>query len=63
MKVYIIRRFELTNGCERIVKVYSEKNKEVAKQVVDRLNNAVSEDANLQYSLDSYLVDAEDCYD
>lgn len=63
MKVYIIRRFELTNGCERIVKVYSEKNKEVAKQVVDRLNNAVSEDTNLQYSLDSYLVDAEDCYD
>lgn len=63
MKVYIIRRFELTNGSERIVKVYSEKNKEVAKQVVDRLNNAVSEDTNLQYNLESYLVDAEDCYD
>lgn len=63
MKVYIITRFDMTNGSERIVKIYSEKNKEVAKQVIDRLNTAVSEDVNLQYSLNSYLVDAEDCYD
>lgn len=63
MKVYIITRFDMTNGSERIVKIYSEKNKEVAKQVTDRLNAAVSEDVNLQYSLNSYLVDAEDCYD
>ena len=63
MKVYIITRFDMTNGSERIVKIYSEKNKEVAKQVADRLNTAVSEDVNLQYSLNSYLVDAEDCYD
>ncbi len=63
MKVYIITRFDLTNGSERIVKVYSEKNKELAKSAVDRLNDSVSEDMEISYNLDSYLVDAEDCYD
>lgn len=63
MKVYIITRFDLSNGSERIVKVYSEKNKELAKQAVDRLNDSVSDDMEISYNLDSYLVDAEDCYD
>ena len=63
MKVYIITRFDLSNGGERIVKVYSENNKEVAKEVVDRLNDSVSENMEIQYNLNSYLVDAEDCYD
>lgn len=63
MKVYIITRFDLTNGSERIVKVYSEKNKELAKSAVDRLNDSVSEDMEISYNLDSHLVDAEDCYD
>ena len=63
MKVYIITRFDMSNGSERIVKVYSEKNKENAKQAVDRLNSSVSEDMEIQYDLNSYLVDAEDCYD
>jgi len=63
MKVYIITRFDLTNGSERIVKIYSEKNKELAKTAVDRLNSSVSEDMEISYNLDSYLVDAEDCYD
>lgn len=63
MKVYIITRFDMTNGSERIVKIYSEKNKELAKSAVDRLNESVNEDMNIQYNLDSYLVDAEDCYD
>lgn len=63
MKVYIITRFDLSNGSERIVKVYSEKNKELAKRSVDRLNGSVSEDIEVSYNLDSYLVDAEDCYD
>jgi len=63
MKVYIITRFDMSNGSERIVKIYSEKNKETAKQAVDRLNSSVSEDMEIQYDLNSYLVDAEDCYD
>lgn len=63
MKVYIITRFDLTNGSERIVKIYSEKNKELAKTAVDRLNASVSEDIEISYNLDSYLVDAEDSYD
>ena len=63
MKVYIITRFDMTNGSERIVKVYSEKNKETAKKSVDRLNASVSEDMEIQYDLNSYQVDAEDCYD
>lgn len=63
MKVYIITRFDLSNGSERIVKIYSEKNKELAKQAVDRLNHSVEEDMEIQYDLHSYIVDAEDCYD
>ena len=63
MKVYIITRFDMSNGSERIVKIYSEKNKEAAKQAVDRLNSSVSEDMEIQYDLNSYLVDAEDYYD
>lgn len=63
MKVYIITRFDLTNGSERIVKIYSEKNKELAKSTVDSLNASVSEDIEISYNLDSYLVDAEDSYD
>lgn len=63
MKVYIITRFDLSNGCEKIVKVYSEKNKETAKEAVDRLNRSVEEDMEIQYDLHSYMVDAEDCYD
>ena len=63
MKVYIITRYDLSNGSEVIIKVYSEKNKELAKQAVDRLNSSVDEDMEIQYDLHSYLVDAEDCYD
>lgn len=63
MKVYIITRFDLSNGSEKIVKIYSEKNKELAKSAVDRLNSSVSEDMEISYNLDSYLVDAEDYYD
>ena len=63
MKVYIITRFDMSNGSERIVKVYSEKNKELAKEAVDRLNHTVEEDMEIQYDLHSYIVDAEDCYD
>lgn len=63
MKVYIITRFDMSNGSERIVKIYSEKNKELAKEAVDRLNHSVEEDMEIQYNLDSYIVDAEDCYD
>ena len=63
MKVYIITRFDMSNGSEKIVKIYSEKNKETAKEAVDRLNHTVEEDMEIQYDLHSYIVDAEDCYD
>ena len=63
MKVYIITRFNMFNDSEKIVKIYSEKNKVTAKEVVDRLNKSVEDIDDIEYSLKSYLVDAEDCYD
>ena len=55
-KVYIITAFDLVTAIERIVKVYSEKNKEKAKNGVDRLNAQV-EDEELEYRLTSWEVD------
>lgn len=63
MKIYVITRFELENSSEHIVKVYSEKNKDTAKEVVDRLNRNLSEDDTVEYRLTSYITDQEDCYD
>ena len=62
-KVYIITAFDLVTAVERIVKVYSEKNKEKAKNGVDRLNDSVGEDEELEYRLTSWEVDEEESYD
>ena len=62
-KVYIITAFDLVTAVERIVKVYSEKNKEKAKDGVDRLNASLNEDEELEYRLTSWEVDGEESYD
>jgi hypothetical protein len=62
-KVYIITAFDLVTAVERIVKVYSEKNKEKAKNGVDRLNASLNEDEELDYRLTSWEVDGEESYD
>ena len=62
-KVYIITAFDLVTAVERIVKVYSEKNKEKAKDGVDRLNASLNEDEELEYRLTSWEVDEEESYD
>ena len=62
-KVYIITAFDLVTAVERIVKVYSEKNKEKAKNGVDRLNDSVGEDEELEYRLTSWEVDGEEWRD
>ena len=62
-KVYIITAFDLATAVERIVKVYSEKNKEKAKNGVDRLNDSVGEDEELEYRLTSWEVDGEEWRD
>ena len=62
-KVYIITAFDLVTAVERIVKVYSEKNKEKAKNGVDRLNASLNEDEELEYRLTSWEVDEEESYD
>lgn len=62
-KVYIITAFDLVTAVERIVKVYSEKNKEKAKEGVDKLNASLNEEDELEYRLTSWEVDGEESYD
>ena len=61
-KVYIITAFDLVTAVERIVKVYSEKNKKKAKEGVDRLNASLNEEDELEYKLTSWEVDGEESY-
>jgi len=62
MKVYVITREDLIEYTSTIVGVYSDKEK--AKQKVDELNGRIEEDdTSTDYRIQSFTVDAEECYD
>lgn len=59
MKVYVITRENLDDFTTEIICIYSKKDK--AKEMTDKLNSNAEE--NVEYRIQSFIVDSEETYD